>query len=294
MVRRLIGAMQRPGLAGRVVKPDGGTRLHRVRNKPVVPDPEVDTMPCPGKGRTARRRVAQAKLSHDIAAAVLHTRRTGFGGRHHIGHAVPRRVVDDDAFGGLLCRRQTPGHRERDRLADIPHDPSGQEGHGERANRPPSRRVDGAHERQIADTVVGQVLPGNDPRDAFDTQRRRDVQPAQTRRRLGRANDDAMKLAREGEIVREPPPPPQQPAVLKPAGELRRPAAVESVSQLAAPMHRRRRDLGRLYPLLGETRPFYAASSGLPPGSTFQSWVGRITSAFDLMSISARRIESRS
>ena len=142
-------------------------------------------MPRSGKGGAARLWIAEAQLPHDIAAAFLHTRRTGLGGRQHVRHALPRRIVGDDPLGRVLRRRQALGHRESDRLADISHGPAGQKGHGQGADRPAPGRIDSAHEGQIADTVAGQVVPGNDPHDAVDAQGRRDIQSTQTRRRMG-------------------------------------------------------------------------------------------------------------
>ena len=151
------------------------------------------------------------------------------GSRENIGNTRLHRVVDNDALGSLQRRRQTLCNHEGDRFTHVSHDRTGQEGHGQGADRTATRSVHSTHERQGANAVGIQIVTCDHSHHAIDAIRRRRVDAPQIRRRVRGSNDNAVELPGKPEIVSEPALPPQQPAVLQTAGRLNQRATRKTV-----------------------------------------------------------------
>jgi hypothetical protein len=158
----------------------------------------------PREGRLGGGGVAGLVKVRDVVRALVPHRRPAVGGGGRRGHRGQRRVVDQQALGGVLGLGQGLGHDHGDGIAHVARAPARERlvrrGEHRRAVRALAleRHLHGAE-------LVAEIVPGEDGEDAGHLQRRLLVDARDARVRVERAHDDRVSLARQVHVIVEAP-----------------------------------------------------------------------------------------
>ena len=147
------------------------------------------------------------------ARALMDKRRAGRDRGAGIDHGGQRLVLDRDKIGGVFRDIAIPRQHQRHRLADIAH--------ALHRERPLRNALLHRDQERVAELLH---LGAGDDMDAAQRQRRRGVDAADQRVRVGRADDMRVERAPiHRQIIDEPPASPQQRAILDPPHRLAEP-----------------------------------------------------------------------
>ena len=201
----------------RIVAADAAARLDHRPGDPVDGEGSADDMRRPRQRIRDRRRIALPMGEGDVVRAERPDRRRGCAERVvDRGHRGQGLVVDRDALGRVQRQGFGLGDDEGDRIADEPHPVPDQRG----PRRVDHRRAVGPRKLVLAGQAavavgvpVAAVEHGQDPR---HPRRLRRVDGGDPGMRMGRAQDDAVCEAFEGDVVEIAAAAGQQPAVVLP------------------------------------------------------------------------------
>ena len=181
---------------------DRAARLDRVRDQAVVDHLELDHAGGLGERRVDRGRVAELPVEAQIARDVVMDQRLAGGGcRLGVGDHGQRVVLDVDQLGRVLGLRERLGDHEGDVIADVA-DAVGAE-HGPQPvgalGAVPVGQRHGAGQKVAA--AGFDVRAGDHGEHARRRSGRRDVERTDPGVRLGRADDAAVGLTGDVDVV---------------------------------------------------------------------------------------------
>ena len=193
---------ENPALRPLVPFADRRARLHRVDDNAVVDEVDCGDVRRLREGGIDRRRIAEQEVEGHVAGRLVVELRRAFGdGVLKLHHGRQRLDVEHNGFGGIAGRGRCLGDDKGDRIADIAHPVDGQG----RPRRLPHRRAVPVLAREPArqEAVPGRhdIPPGHNSENAGHRHRRLAVDAAEDAVGVGAADEDAVSLARHGEIV---------------------------------------------------------------------------------------------
>ncbi len=200
-VRVLVGDVERVALVRLVVAGVGGTWLHRVRDQPVVDELELGDVRRLRERRLHRRLVAVAPVVADVVRHLVVHGRADRGRRLDVDDRRQLFVVDLDQLGRVLGLQIRLGHDQRDLVADVAHLALRQHRMAGLLHRRAVLAVDQPAAGQAADLGVGQVGASEDVQHAGRLQRRVELDGADARMRVRRAQEDGVGLAVQRHVV---------------------------------------------------------------------------------------------
>ena len=207
-------------LAG-VVVPDRAARLHELRV-----DAAHDVAPAHDarrarKGGVGRRPVAHLEhVRHVVRALVPYRCCARPRGVRRRRDRRQRLVVDRDLLRGVLGLRERFGDHECDRIADVAHAPAREPRMRPREHRRAVRALALEGERGRAEPLGGEVVAGQHRDHARGRRCRGDVDRADARAGVRRAQHDHVRLSGQVHVVDEPSLPAQEPRVFEPGDGL--------------------------------------------------------------------------
>ena len=201
-VRQLGRGVERVIAGGGLVLRQGGSRLHRVGDQPVVDEIEPGDVMSPGKGGLGRHRIADRPIAAEIARhTFIELRRIGPYRGDDPSHCRQNPIFDLNAFGGVAGDLDAVGNDHRDRVADMAHVALRQQ----RMRRLLHRLAVFAHNSPGAwdpvQLVGDDVLGGEDRHDAGLGRRLGLVDCHDLGVGMGRAQKDGIKLARAHDVM---------------------------------------------------------------------------------------------
>jgi hypothetical protein len=200
-VRVLVRDVENVRIVRAIVRGDGGARLDRIRDEPVVDEIELGHVrrfrECGVDRSLVADRPRVALVAHGF---VVNLRRAGFQRVDDVNHGRQYFVVDLDQFGGILRLVLRFGDHQCDLIADIAHFSIREH----RMRRFFHRRAVDARDEPAAGQAVDafEVGSGVDGDHARRILRLARVDGADPRVRMRRAEEVSIRLIRQRHVVR--------------------------------------------------------------------------------------------
>ena len=148
-----------------------------------------------------RRLVAVAPVVADVVGDLVVHGRADRVGRAQVDHRWQLLVLDLDELGRVLGLEQRLGDDERDLVADVPHLALRQHRVRRLLHRRAVLAVDQPAARQATDLGLGEIGAGDDVDDAGRLLRSVELDRLDARVRVRAAQEDAVGLPRQGDVV---------------------------------------------------------------------------------------------